>query len=187
MELEIHLGGSGGQGILLIGNVLAYGGLKAGLEVSWIPSYGAERRGGVSFCAVTLADRPIACPVTDRPGLTLVMDNRALATHLPRVRPGGILLVNESLVTRTVERADLRVFRVPFHGIAEGISAPLTANMVGLGAILRLEPVLTLEVVQKTLADVLGPKKSRFIPANLQALAKGYEVAGSLPGAPPPK
>jgi 2-oxoglutarate ferredoxin oxidoreductase subunit gamma len=185
MELEIHLGGSGGQGILLVGNLLAYGGLKAGLEVTWIPSYGAERRGGVSFCAVTLADQPIACPVTDRPGLTLVMDNRALATHQSRVKPGGVLLVNESLVTEPVSRKDLHVLRIPLNRIAEGISAPLAANVVGLGAILRLKPLIPLEVMRETLAAVLGPKKSRYLPANLQALEQGHAYAGNLPGAPP--
>jgi len=182
MELEIHLGGSGGQGILLVGSMLAYGGLQSGLEISWIPSYGAERRGGISFCAVTLADHFIACPVTDRPDLTLVMDNRALATHLPRLKKRGCLILNESLVTAPVSRDDIRVFRIPLNRMAEKIGTPLSANMLGLGAILGISRVLTLDVMKDTLPLVLGPKKARYVPANLQALEEGFHFAEGLVG-----
>ena len=180
MREEIHLGGSGGQGILLLGNLLAYGGLKAGLEIAWIPSYGAERRGGVSFCAVTLSDRPIACPLTDRPDLILAMDQRALKTHLPRVRSGGRVVLNENLVTGDIDRDDVRVLRIPLNRIAEEAGSPLTANMAALGAILRANPVLPLETVRETLPSVLGTRKSRFVPVNLEALRRGYDRASEL-------
>ncbi len=177
MEVEIHLGGSGGQGILLIGNMLAYGGLQAGLEISWIPSYGAERRGGVSFCAVTLADHAIACPVTDCPDLVLAMDNRALSTHAPRLRKDGLLILNENLVTIPVPRKEVRIFPVPFNRLANEKGAPFSANMVGLGAILRLNPGISLEQMKETLPKVLGAKKARFVEGNLLALQSGYDYA----------
>lgn len=178
MKEEIHLGGSGGQGILLVGNLLAYGGLKAGLEITWIPSYGAERRGGTSFCAVTLSDVPIACPVTDCPDFVLAMDHRALRTHLPRLRKGGQLLLNADLVTGEVDRKDVQVTRIRMNRIAEEAGVPMAANMAALGALLRIEPMLTLDVMIETLPAVLGARKSRFVPKNIEILCKGYEAAG---------
>jgi 2-oxoglutarate ferredoxin oxidoreductase subunit gamma len=174
---EIHLGGSGGQGILLVGNMLAYGGLKAGLEISWIPSYGAERRGGISFCAVTLSDRRIACPVTDKPDIVLAMDDRAMRIHLSNLKTGGVLVLNGDLATQPVERNDVSVCRLPSNRIAAEAATSRCANMAALGAILRMAPVIELDVMRQTLADVLGGRKKAFIEPNLKAMELGFHRA----------
>ena len=133
MREEFHFRGSGGQGILLMGLVLAYSALEEGLHVSWIPSYGAERRGGTSFCAVTVSDEPVDCPVTDQPTLLFTMDQRAARAYASSLRPDAVLVYNSSLVSE-LPAGSFRAYGVEASKLAAEAKLAPAANMVALGA-----------------------------------------------------
>jgi len=171
---EFHFRGSGGQGILLMGLVLAHSALKEGLHVSWIPSYGAERRGGPSFCAVTVSDEPVDCPVTDQPTLLFTMDQRAARAYVPALRPGAVLVYNSSLVSE-VPAGDFTAYGVDASNLAAEAGLAPTANMVALGAILAVKPVVNLAAITLALPVALGARKSHLAPANFGALQVGYK------------
>jgi 2-oxoglutarate ferredoxin oxidoreductase subunit gamma len=172
---EFHFRGSGGQGILSMGLVLAHAALREGLEVSWIPSYGAERRGGTSFCAVTVSDKPVDCPVTASPTLLFVMDERAGRTYVPRLEKGATLVYNSSLIP-AAPAFDGRVLAVPANRIAADEKIPAAANMAALGAVVGTKNLVSLGSVEKALLDVLGERKAKFVPANLKAFQAGFKA-----------
>jgi 2-oxoglutarate ferredoxin oxidoreductase subunit gamma len=175
MREEFHFRGSGGQGILLMGLVLAYSAMKEGLHVSWIPSYGAERRGGPSFCAVTVSDEPVDCPVTDQPTLLFTMDQRAARTYAPALRPDAVLVYNASLVTE-IPKGSFRAFGVEASKLAAEAKLPPAANMVALGAVLSVKPVVKLPSVAQALPQALGGRKAHLAPANFSVLETGFKA-----------
>src|SRR5512137_2567732 len=136
MHNELILAGFGGQGVLLIGKMLAYAGMKAGLEVTWMPSYGPEMRGGTCNCTVVIADEEIGSPTIDHPRAAVVMNLPSLDKFEPRVSPGGVLIVNSSLVNRDPVRKDITWLMIPAQEIAEMIGPKRLLNMVMLGALL---------------------------------------------------
>jgi len=174
MREEFHFRGSGGQGILLMGLVLAHSAIEEGLHVSWIPSYGAERRGGPSFCAVTVSDEPVDCPVTDQPTLLFTMDQRAATTYAQSLRPDSVLVYNASLVTE-VPKGGIRAYGVEASKLAGMAKLTAAANMVALGAILSVKPVVKLPAVALALPMALGAKKNHLAPANFSLLEKGFK------------
>ena len=174
MREEFHFRGSGGQGILLMGLVLAQSALKEDLHVSWLPSYGAERRGGTSFCSVTVSDEPIDCPLTDRPTLLFTMDQRAANHYIPSLESDAVLVYNSSLVT-DVPRGSFQAFGVEASKLAMDVKLAAAANMVALGAVLAVKPVVKLPAVAEAIATVLGPRKSHLAPANFTALETGFK------------
>jgi 2-oxoglutarate ferredoxin oxidoreductase subunit gamma len=173
MREEFHFRGSGGQGILLMGLVLAHSSLKEGLHVSWIPSYGAEQRGGTSFCAVTISDEPVDCPLTDQPTLLFTMDLRAAHTYAPSLRPDAILVYNSTMVSEPPE-GRFKAYGVEASRLAAEAKLAQAANMVALGAILAVKPVVKLPSVAQALPDALGARKSHLASANFLLLESGF-------------
>ena len=175
MQNDLIIAGFGGQGVLLIGKMLAYAGMADGKEVSWLPSYGPEMRGGTCNCTVVVADRPVGSPVVERPRVAMVMNLPSLEKYEGMVKPGGLLLVNTSLISRDVQRSDLRVVKVPANEIANRLGNPRAANMVALGAYLGATRAVSLAAVEGLVRETFAGK-AKVIDSNLAALQEGYAL-----------
>jgi 2-oxoglutarate ferredoxin oxidoreductase subunit gamma len=156
-----------------MGLVLAHSALKESLHVSWIPSYGAEQRGGPSFCAVTISDEPVDCPLTDQPTLLFAMDLRATRTYAPSLRPDAILVYNSTMVTEPLKGC-FKAYGVEASRLAAEAKLAQAANMVALGAILAIKPVVKLPSVAQALPEALGARKNHLASANFQVLESGF-------------
>lgn len=175
MQNDLIIAGFGGQGVLLIGKMLAYAGMADGKEVSWLPSYGPEMRGGTCNCTVVIADRPVGSPVVERPRVAMVMNLPSLEKYEGMVKPGGLLLVNTSLINRGVQRSDVRVVKVPANEIANRLGNPRAANMVALGAYLGATQAVSLAAVEGLVRETFAGK-AKVIDSNLAALQEGYAL-----------
>jgi 2-oxoglutarate ferredoxin oxidoreductase subunit gamma len=176
METSIIISGFGGQGALFAGQLLAYAGMDAGRFVSWIPSYGPEMRGGTAHCTVIIGDDEIGAPIVARPDVAVVLNLPSYDKYEPLVKPGGLLVVNSSLVIPESRRDDIDVIYVAANAIAEEWGTPKMLNMAAVGALLAGRPVLPLEVVAAALAAHLPANKQHLIEANLQVLRHGHAV-----------
>ena len=175
MQNDLIIAGFGGQGVLLIGKMLAYAGMADGKEVSWLPSYGPEMRGGTCNCTVVISDRPVGSPVVERPWVAMVMNLPSLEKYEGMVKPGGMVLVNTSLINRAVGRTDVRVVNVPANEIANRLGNPRAANMVALGAYLGATRAVSLEAVEGLVRETFAGKP-KVIDSNLAALREGYAL-----------
>lgn len=175
MEQQVIIAGFGGQGVMLIGKVLAHAGMHEGKEVSWLPSYGPEMRGGTSNCTVVVSDKPVGCPLVYRPLAVIAMNQPSLEKFEPAVKQGGTLFVNTSLVRVPVTRRDITVVRVPANDTAAAAGNPRAANMVALGAYLAVTHVAALETVEEIVREVLAGRPST-IDSNLDALRRGFDI-----------
>ena len=187
MTFDLIIAGFGGQGVLFAGQLLSHAALDAGLETTWYPSYGPEMRGGTANCTVVISDEPIGSPVTERPQAAIVMNLPSLERYEPLVRPGGVLVVNTSLIDRAVERSDLTVIGIPGDDVAAELGHPKLTNVVLLGALLAHTDALSAEQVGATLERVLPERHQRLLGANHAALARGAELAAqaAVPAATP--
>lgn len=181
MQTEILLAGFGGQGILFAGQLLAYAAMDSGKEVTWIPSYGPEMRGGTANCTVVIADEEIGSPTVRNPKAVLAFNLPSLDKYEPMVIQGGVLIANQSLINRQVQRTDIVHVMIPANEIAEEIGDKRLTNMVMLGALLHKLPVLTLEVIEKTLEERLPARHKHLLGLNSQALRRGAEFAQREP------
>lgn len=173
---EITIAGFGGQGILMAGKLLAQTGMAAGKEVTYMPSYGAEVRGGTANCMVILSDKPIACPIVNTPQSLIVMSKASLAKFEPRLQPDGLLLYNSSQVDRDAHIGEsIEVLAIPADDVALELGSPKSANMVMLGAYLQKRGYFTAEDASKALPDVLAKRYHKTIPVNAEALRRGAE------------
>lgn len=177
MQTEIIFAGFGGQGILFAGQTLSFAAMDAGKEVTWMPSYGPEMRGGTAHCTVIIADEEIGSPTVKYPKAAVVFNLPSLDKYEPLVAPGGVLVVNSSLVNRSVRRNDIDSLMIPAQEIAETIAARRLVNMVALGALLQMLPVLPLETVEQALHHHLPERHRRFLEPNLRALREGAAFA----------
>jgi 2-oxoglutarate ferredoxin oxidoreductase subunit gamma len=177
MQTEIMIAGFGGQGILFAGQVLAYAGMDAGWEVTWIPSYGPEMRGGTANCTIIIADEEIGSATVRNPQAALVFNLPSLDKYEPLVKPGGVLIANASLTNRGFQRADLKAVAIPANEMAEALGDKRLTNMVMLGAMLGILPVLSIEAVEKALEDHLPERHKRLLPMNFKALQQGAAFA----------
>ena len=168
--------GFGGQGMLTIGQFLAQAGMNEGKYVSWLPSYGPEMRGGTANCSVCISDKPIASPVITSPGCIVAMNRPSLDKFEPMVRPGGLLIINSSLIDVKAKRTDIDVLYVPANEIAEKLGSAQVANVVILGAYLAKHPSVAMEDVLDCIAVKLGKKKAHLVEVNKKALAAGAEA-----------
>jgi len=175
MQSDVVMAGFGGQGILLIGKMLAYAGMHEGKEVSWLPSYGPEMRGGTCNCTVVISDTPVGSPVIRSPRAVLAMNLPSLEKFEPDIRSGGLLLINSSLIDRGAERDDLTVIEVPANEMATELGNPRGANMVALGAYLGATDAVSLEEIEKVIRETFAAKPA-VIDVNIEALHKGYEL-----------
>ena len=173
MQTEIIIAGFGGQGVLFGGQLLTYAAMDEGKEVTWIPSYGPEMRGGTANCTVVISDEEIGSPMVRHPQAAIVMNLPSLDKYEPLIKPGGLLVVNESMVDRKVVREDIRVVSLKGNEIAEKLGDKRMSNMVLVGALLANLPVLPLEAVEKALAGHLPERHKKLLPMNYQALREG--------------
>lgn len=184
MYNEIIMAGFGGQGVLLIGKLLAYAGMKAGLEVTWMPAYGPEMRGGTCNCTVVLSDRQVGSPISRNPHGAVVLNLQSIDKFEPTVRPGGVLVVNTSLINRAVTRQDLIVVPVAANQIALDAGGAKATNMVALGAFLGATGLVDLALVKGIVAEQFG-KRPNIVQLNHACLAKGFEIGQTHASAVP--
>lgn len=177
MQTEIIIAGFGGQGVLFAGQVLAYAALDEGREVTWIPSYGPEMRGGTANCTVIISDEEIGSPLVRNPKAAIVLNLPSLEKYEPLVAAGGVLVANASLINRGPERTDISTVFIPANDIAESLGNRRLMNMVALGALLELLPVLSIQAIEKALDNHLPERHKRLLPVNYQALRQGAEFA----------
>jgi 2-oxoglutarate ferredoxin oxidoreductase subunit gamma len=173
MQTEIVIAGFGGQGVLFAGQLLTYAAMDEGMEVTWIPSYGPEMRGGTANCTVIIADEEIGSPLVRNPQGVIAMNLPSLDKYEPLVKPEGVLVINASLINRAVERPDLEIVLVPSIEIAEELGNKRLINMVMLGALLNRLPVIPMQAVEKALADHLPERHQHLLELNIKALEEG--------------
>ncbi|MGE5529940.1 MAG: 2-oxoacid:acceptor oxidoreductase family protein [Patescibacteria group bacterium] len=179
MTHEIIFAGFGGQGVLLMGQLVAYAAMLEGKQVTWFPSYGAEMRGGTANCAVVVSDGPVGSPVVSEPTALVVMNRPSLDRFLPRLRPGGVLVYNSSLIEIEPGRREVEIVPVPANEIAAELGETRVANMVALGALLCMTPVVETGDVMQALAKALPKHRQALLPLNERALAMGRSIAAA--------
>ena len=178
MQNDVIMAGFGGQGILLIGKMLAYAGMREGKEVSWLPSYGPEMRGGTCNCTVVISDRPVGSPVIRSPRAVVAMNLPSLDKFEPDLRPGGLLIINTSLIDRGARRDDVTVVSVPANEIANELGNPRGANMIALGAYLGATEAVSLDGVIEVVRETFAAKAA-VIDVNITALRRGHELGAA--------
>ena len=176
MHEEMIFSGFGGQGALFAGMLLAYAGMDNGKNVTWIPSYGPEMRGGTAHATVIISDQEIGSPLVRRPSIALVLNNPSMEKYEPLVKEGGLLVYNSSLISKQPQRADIRCVPVPANEIANELGAMKMANMVMLGALVAATEILPLGSVIQALRDHLPASKAKLLESNIQALRRGAEL-----------
>jgi len=176
---SILLAGFGGQGVLSMGQFLAYAGMLEGKEVSWVPSYGPEMRGGTANCLVTISDEEIDSPVFDYPDVVVAMNRPSLDRFENKVCCGGILITNSSMIDRPVQRGDIRLYEIPANEIANSLGNIKVANMVIIGALLEITGVVEVDSVVECLQKVLPASKPHLLVINKRALEMGAELVSS--------
>lgn len=172
-EQSILLAGFGGQGILFTGKVIAYAGLLEGREVSWLPSYGPEMRGGTANCSITLADEPIGSPLIIEPTTFVAMNNPSYLKFINNVKPNGIVLIDSTLIDAKVTRTDVTVFYVPATGLADENNLNGLANMIILGKLLKETGFAQYDSVLAGLKKSIPARKANLIDANIKAISTG--------------
>ncbi|MCH5325053.1 MAG: 2-oxoacid:acceptor oxidoreductase family protein [Eubacterium sp.] len=173
MTNQILLAGFGGQGILFMGKMLAYFGLYEEKEVSWLPSYGPEMRGGTCNCSVCISDDPIGSPLVDEPDILIVMNTPSYDKFISSVVKGGIALIDSSLIEEKCDRDDITCFYVPATALANEHGMKGMANIILLGKLLKEANIASPEIVKKAMEKVIPPKRANLIEANLKAIELG--------------
>ena len=168
--------GFGGQGVLLMGQLLAYAGMLEGKQVTWLPAYGPEMRGGTANCSVIISDEAIGSPVVSRATTVIALNRPSLDKFEENVQQGGKLFINSSIIDRPAKRDDVEVYYVPCNEIAERLGNARVANMVMLGAYIERTGSVDMENVMQALKDKLGAKKADLLSLNREALKEGAEA-----------
>ncbi|MGB8647937.1 MAG: 2-oxoacid:acceptor oxidoreductase family protein [Anaerolineae bacterium] len=175
MHHEIVISGFGGQGVLFVGQLLAYGALEEGRHVTWIPSYGPEMRGGTAHCTVIISDEEIGSPLVRNPSAALVLNPPSMTRYAALMKPNGVLIVDSTLIAERSPRTDIREIDLPAKDIAVELGLPQIANMVMLGALIAATEVLQLETIEKILAEHLSERHRKALEPNKLALRRGAE------------
>ncbi len=176
MYQDVMIAGFGGQGVLVAGKLLAYAGMLEGRYVTWFPSYGAEIRGGTANCTVIISSTEIGSPVVQHPSAMLIFNEASFVKFEGRIKEGGRLFLNTSLVHAPSNRHDITRIEIRANDIAEDLGDSRISNMVMLGAFLKKTGVVTLESVLTALKQVLPPRRHSMIPLNESALERGAEL-----------
>ena len=174
MTTQILIAGFGGQGVLFAGKLLAYKGMYDGKEISWLPSYGPEMRGGTANCSVIISDTPVGSPIVDKPDVLMVMNLPSLDKYENAVVKGGKIFVDSSFIERKVARADVDAYYIPATKMAAEAGVPTLANMILLGKLLKETQVLDFEGLDGVFKKIVSAKRADLIDANLKALEIGY-------------
>ncbi len=176
MTEEILIAGFGGQGVLSMGKIMAYSGVMQDMEVSWMPSYGPEMRGGTANVIVILSSERISSPILRNFDTAIILNQQSLDKFEESVKPGGILIYDGNGITRHPERKDISIYRIDAAEEASRMNSPRTFNMIVLGGFLKVKPVLTLENVIKGLKKSLPERYHKLIPENEKSLLRGAEI-----------
>ena len=185
MRYELTFAGSGGQGILLMGQLLSKASVQEGNMAAWIPSYGAAMRGGTANCSVVLSDKRIASPLVEKPDMLIAMNDLSLKKFEDSVKVGGIIVVNSSIITTEVKRTDVKVYKIDTQKAAEGLGNTRVANIVMFGVVVALSKMVkkeaALELVEHWFMEKY-PDKKELATLNCKAANVGMELAESLEG-----
>ena len=173
---QILIAGFGGQGILFAGKFLAYKGLMEDKQVSWLPSYGPEMRGGTASCSVIISDEPVGSPIVSTPDLLVAMNLPSLDKYESSVVPGGTIIVDSTLIERKVARDDVNVVYIPATGLASENGMPTLANMIIVGKILKLYDEFHAESVNAALGKVISARHQDMLQFNLKAMELGADA-----------
>ena len=176
MTEEIIIAGFGGQGVLSMGKILAYSGIMQEQEVSWMPSYGPEMRGGTANVTVILSDDRVSSPVLQSYDTGILLNQQSLNKFEPMIKPGGLMIYDPNGITRHPERDDLQIYQVEAAAEAARMKSPITFNMVVLGAYIRVNPVVDYDNVVKGLKNSLPQRHHHLIPKNEVAIQRGMEI-----------
>ena len=175
MREEVIMAGSGGQGIMFAGTLLAHAAMEEGLNVTYFPSYGAEMRGGTANCAVIISVENIGSPVVTNPSALLAMNEGSLERFASKVKKGGLIIVNSSLSKKEMRIDGVEVSKIPATELAEKLGDSRVANMVILGAYINRRKVVSLERTMESLRKMLGEGRGDLLKLNREALRKGEE------------
>ncbi len=173
MKKEVIIAGFGGQGVMTIGKNLVEAGVEEGYAVSWVPSYGPEMRGGSANCSVIMSDERIGAPIVEMPTELIAMNHPSMEKFLPKLKTGGTVFVNSSVIKETVPRDDVRAVYVPCDEIALELGNGKVSNMVMLGAYVGATGILKTETIEKMIEEMFTGKKEELIPLNKEAFARG--------------
>lgn len=176
MQTEFVFAGFGGQGVMFAGQLLAYAAMDAALNVTWIPSYGPEMRGGTANCTVVISDKVIGAPVCSHPSVVLAFNLPSFDKYEPLVKAGGLLVWNSSIVEHVSTRTDIDLRPIPASEIADSLGSLKTMNLVMLGAALAARPVLPFEAVEQALREHLPARRQDLLQTNLKSLYAGAEA-----------
>jgi len=175
MSEKIISAGFGGQGVMAIGQILAYAGMLEGKQVSWYPAYGPEMRGGAANCSVVISEGQIGSPVVTKPDTLIAMNTPALDKFLTSVKEAGVILINSSLVEKKIDEANKKVYYIPASDVANELGNPKIANMVMVGAYVELTKFASEDSIKQAYGKVFGESKMNFYELNKQAMSKGAE------------
>lgn len=178
-QYEVTWAGFGGQGIMVAGQLLAYTGIKEGKQVCWIPSYGPEMRGGTAYCMVVVSDSRIGSPIIRNPRAACVFNRPSFDKFAPTIKPGGLLLVNSSLIDVTTDRTDLTELLVPANQMAIDAGSPKVTNVAMLGAFVGATGIVSYDNLVTVLKEKLGRKKD-LLSVNLKVIEQGYELGRTV-------
>jgi len=169
MKMKLFFAGSGGQGTLAIGQMIAKAAMEEGKEVTWLPSYGPEMRGGTANCTVVVSDKPISCPLINDADVLVAMNLPSLVKFEPIVVPDGLIIINSSLVNIDSTRTDVRSFKVAANDMAAELGNEKAANMVMLGAILKETKIVEADTIRKEIEHMFSGRKEKFLDMNMKA------------------
>ena len=175
---QILIAGFGGQGILFAGKFLAYKGLLEELQVSWLPSYGPEMRGGTANCNVILSDDPVGSPIINEPDVLIAMNLPSLEKYVNTVVPGGQIYIDSTLISAKVERDDVQVFYIPATQMAKDAGVSTLANMIIMGHVLQNNSELSFDGTEVTVKKLVPAKKAELVELNMKALEAGRDYKG---------
>lgn len=180
MRHDLFIAGFGGQGVLLAGNLLSYAAIIEGKNVSFFPAYGVEKRGGAAMCTVVIADGDVGSPVIGNPSVTIALNQTSLDKFGAKVKPGGICIVNTSLVNLDAfDRSDIEIIRVPMNDIAMELGDARMVNMVAVGVYVARTGAVGSATLEEALKSALPERNHSFIPANMKAITAGAEFAAA--------
>ena len=177
MQTEVQFAGFGGQGIMVMGKILAHAAMEEGFEVSWVPSYGPEMRGGTAYCTVVVSDQPIGSPVIKNPSHLVAMNRPSLEKFSGTIKPGGLIFINGSLISVRSGRDDVRELIVPVIEIARDLGTVKAANVVALAAFVAKSDIVRIASLKASVAEEFASRE-KLIPLNMKAVEEGVKAAG---------
>jgi 2-oxoglutarate ferredoxin oxidoreductase subunit gamma len=180
MTEEILIAGFGGQGVLSMGKIMAYSGVMQDMEVSWMPSYGPEMRGGTANVTVILSDERISSPILNQFDTAILLNQQSMDKFESTVKPGGVLLYDTNGITRHPQRKDIKIFKVEAAAESGKMLSSKTFNMIVLGAFLKIKPMIRIENIIHGIKDSLPARHHHLLPVNEDALKRGMEIVTTV-------